>query len=145
MQLSDYLAGVTRRRFAYGELDCCTLMADWLMQCGFADPMADRRGFYATREQFTALIESEGGIIKSCRRRFAALGLRRTRRPVAGDVCLVRAPVRADASGGVVWGPTGAIAVSDRLRAVITVDLGLLGAELEIVQAWQVTRQVANA
>lgn len=134
--LSDYLGVIMRRRFAYGEMDCCTLMADWLVARGLPDPMADRRGGYATREEFQALIASEGGIVRSCRRRFAGIGLRRTIRPAAGDVCLVRAPVIE--GSGAVWGPTGAIAVSDRLRAVVTIDLGLMAAELDVVQAWRV-------
>ena len=136
--LSGYIAAVMRRRFAYGELDCCTFMADWLMRCGFPDAMADRRGAYATRAEYEALIASEGGIVRSCRRRFAALGLKRVRQAMPGDVCLVRAPILAGAGGGVVYGPTGAIALSERLRAVVTIDLGLVGAELEVVQAWRV-------
>lgn len=137
--LADYLAGIARRRFSYGGLDCCTFMADWLMHCGRPDAMADRRGAYATRNDYEALIGDEGGFVRSCRRRFAAVGLRRTSRPAAGDVCLVRSPVLVGEAGSVVWAPTGAIAVSDRLRAVVTIDLGLVVDDLSIVQAWRVS------
>jgi len=136
--LSLYLAEVVRRRFAFGDLDCCTLMADWLVRCGWPDPMAERRGAYATRTEYEPLIAGEGGIVKACRRRFASIGLKQTQRPAAGDVCLVLAPTLV--GGGVVWAPTGAIAVSDRLRAVVTSDVGLVASELEIVRAWEVSR-----
>src|SRR3954469_19750766 len=116
MELSDYLGAAIRRRFAYGDFDCCTFMADWLMRCGLPDAMADRRGSYATRAEYQALIAGEGGIVRSCRRRFAALGLKRVRQALPGDVCLVRAPILAGDDGAVVYGPTGAIAVSEQLR-----------------------------
>lgn len=129
--LSEYLGRVVRRRFAYGDLDCCTLMADWLMLCGFPDPMADRRGSYSTRSEYIAAIQNEGDIVKSCGRRFAAIGLQVTSEPKPGDVCLVKAPV---------VGPAGAIYVSDKFRAVITPDAGLVFAPVPVLRAWSVKR-----
>jgi len=135
MMLSDYLDQVAARGFAYGDLDCCTLMADWLTWRGLPDAMADRRASYASYRQYRALMRAEGGIVASCGRRFAAVGLSALTVPVAGDVCLVKAPVlvRRDR---IWWGVTGAIAVSDRLRAVVTPDAGLVIAELDVVSAW---------
>lgn len=135
--LGAYLGAVLRRRFAYGSLDCCTLMADWLVARGLPDPMADRRGKYATHAEYRAAVRAEGGLLQSCRRRFAAIGLVETARPRPGDVGLVRAIARL---GGrrLVRIATGAICLSERVQVVVTPDAGLVGAELEILQAWTV-------
>jgi hypothetical protein len=137
MTLSEYLGEISDRRFAYGALDCCTFMADWLMRCGLPDAMADRRGCYTTRACYRRLIRSEGGLVASCRARFAKICL--AERPAAfpGDVCLVAAPILRNARR-TLWAATGAIAVSDRWRAVVTVDAGLVCAELEVLYAWRV-------
>lgn len=135
MSLSDYLSDVSELPFRYGALDCCTFMADWLVRRGFADPMADRRGGYATRAEYEACMSDEGGIVRSCRRRFAGVRLARTRSPVCGDVCLVRVPVLAG-QGEVMMGVSGAICVSDQVRAVVTSDAGLVLAPMSIVCAW---------
>jgi hypothetical protein len=132
--LSGYLATAIRRRFAFGELDCCTFMADWLVARGFSDPMADRRGTYATEAEYRAAMRSEGGIFRSCSQRFTAVGLRETDHAVPGDVCLVKVPVSV--RGRVVRGMTGAICVTDKLRAVVTPDAGLVIAGVPIVSAW---------
>ncbi len=136
MTLSDYLTGVLRQRFHYGDLDCCTFMADWLVARGMADPMIGRRGSYSTWREYRAAIRGEGGMVASCRRRFAAIGLRETATPAKGDVALVMAPIGVRRSGAIVWAPTGAIAVTDRLRAVVTPDTGLVMAPAHIVTVW---------
>lgn len=135
--LFEYLGEVSERRFGYGELDCCTFMADWLIRRGLPDAMADRRGTYATRTEYRRLIRGEGGLLASCRRRFAAIGLVQRAAAAPGDVCLVAAPVRANARR-VLWAATGAIAVSDRWRAVVTADAGLVCSELKLLCAWGV-------
>ncbi|UEM09009.1 hypothetical protein J4G43_030185 [Bradyrhizobium barranii subsp. barranii] len=136
IRLSDYLARVSDRAFAYGGLDCCTFMADWLVGRGFADPMADRRGCYASRGEYEAQMQEEGGIVRSCSRRFRAIGLvGRVKDARAGDVCLVRVPVLMG-DGATALGATGAICVSGLLRAVVTPDAGLVLARLPVVCAW---------
>lgn len=134
MTLSDYLSGVLRRRFGYGDLDCCTFMADWLVACGLPDPMADRRGTYASRKEYRAAIRSERGLVASCGRRFSDIGLRETATAKPGDVCLVRTP--ALFGRRVVWIATGAIVVSDKLRAVVTPDAGLVVAPAHTLLIW---------
>lgn len=134
--LSDYLTGVLRRRFGYGDLDCCTFMADWLVASGMQDPMADRRGSYATKREYRAAIRSEGGLIASCRRRLSEIGLREIETAVPGDVALVMAPLTVRRSGSVVWAPAGAIVVSDKLRAVVTPDAGLVVAPANTLLIW---------
>ncbi|MBR0695942.1 hypothetical protein JQ553_22280 [Bradyrhizobium lablabi] len=133
--LADYLDDVAARRFAFGTLDCCTLMADWLVRLGWPDPMADRRGTYATFRQYRSAIRREGGLVRSCATRFAAIGLAETAEPLPGDVCLVLAPLTVR-KGRAVVGPTGAIYLSTALRTVVTSDSGLVMADLKVLRAW---------
>lgn len=136
--LGDYLGEVAKRRFEYGSLDCCTFIADWLMECGVPDVMSDRRGSYSTRDQFRAAMRMEGGIVKSCRARLSAVGLRETAAVKCGDVCLVRAPLSVEQNGCVRWGAAGSIVVSGDLRAVVTRDRGVVCAAMGTIVAWGV-------
>lgn len=132
--LSHYLGEVAGRRFAFGSMDCCILMADWLLRCGLPDAMADRRGVYATYREYRALMRREGGIVASCRRRFAAIGLQSRPWPMRGDVCLVSAPLAVGRR--LVFVPTGAICLSPEMSVVITPDAGLVGSPMKILHAW---------
>lgn len=136
MSLSDYLETVSKRRWQYGSLDCCTFMADWLMQNGYADPMADRRGTYANKAEYRRMIKSEGGLVASCIKRFAAIGLRETKIPICGAVMIVLAPF-AYRNGRILTQPTGAIYHSERLRSIVC-KYGLIGAPLPMVKAWNI-------
>ncbi|WP_244430943.1 DUF6950 family protein [Bradyrhizobium liaoningense] len=136
MTLADYLDAATKRSWHYGTLDCCTFMADWLVALGFQDPMADRRGQYSTRDEYRDLMRSEGGIVASCSRRFGSIGLRETVSPAAGDVALVLAP--APLGRRVVLVATGSICTGPVMRALVTSDVGLVGAKLETIKVWSI-------
>lgn len=142
--LAEYLARVSDRGFAYGSLDCCIFMADWVMACGLPDPMADRRGRYASLSDYEAQMREEGGILKSCLRRFRGIGLHRTGSPGVGDVCLVKVPVVTGACA-VALGATGAIRATERFCAVITADAGLVMAEMPIISAWKIAVEFPGA
>lgn len=137
-ELAQYLASVARRSWGYGHLDCCTFMADWLMRRGLPDPMPDRRGTYATKQEYRAAIRSEGGIIASCRARFSKVGLVETDSPDAGDVALVLAPFATRRSGQIVMAPVGAICTRSDWCAVVTPDAGLVEFQPRFVAAWRV-------
>jgi hypothetical protein len=111
-------------------------MADWLMSLGYPDPMADRRGTYSDKLTFRRMLKSEGGIVVSCSKRFAAIGLS-VRIPKSGDVALVLTPF-AIRHGRVLSRPAGAIAVSEKAAAVVTPDAGLVISRFPIVKAWAV-------
>lgn len=137
--IAQYLTETTARGGCqYGRLDCCTFMADWLIVLGFDDVMADRRGTYHTKAQYRAAIRAEGGILQSCRTRFARIGLQETTEPAEGDVALVLAPYAVRRSGAVVNAPVGALCLDHRLRAVVTPDAGVVGAPLHTLIAWKV-------
>lgn len=136
MTLAAYLEKVTLRHWQYGSLDCCTFMADWLVESGLPDPMADRRGTYSTRREYRSAIRSEGGILASCSKRFAAVGLKEASAPEAGDVALVLAPARMGRR--IVMIPTGSICTSPTMRAVVAPDVRLAGAALTTIKAWAI-------
>ncbi|EJN11861.1 hypothetical protein PMI42_04876 [Bradyrhizobium sp. YR681] len=136
VSLADYLDRAAAGRFRYGVLDCCTLMADWLCAQGLCDVMADRRGTYATMAAYKTAIRSEGGMLASCRARFAAAGLVETCDPQPGDVALVLAPIGRRRDGRLVSAPTGAICLAGGLRAIVTSDQGVMAFALPVVAAW---------
>lgn len=137
--LALYLDGVAGRDCGYGKLDCATLMADWLMHRGWPDPMRDRRATYLTERAYRAAIRSEGGLVASCRRRFARLGLAETTAPGEGDVALALAPF-AVRRGRPLARPTGGIVLRGGLVALLSWPRGVAGAQLPIVKAWSVSR-----
>lgn len=139
LSLSDYLDAVAGRDCAFGRLDCAVLMADWLIACDYPDPMPDRRGSYATERQYRAAIRSEGGIVASCRRRFAQAGLACTTVPRAGDVALVLAPF-GRRHGRLLCRPTGALALGAGVFAVLAWPRGVVAAPLQIIAGWSVCR-----
>lgn len=134
--LADYLSEVTQRRWQPGTLDCCTFMADWLIRLGYPDPMADRRGSYASKREYQRMLACESGIVPSCTKRFALIGLRETCEPNVGDIALVMAPVVV--GNGYVFGTVGAICLSNVKRAVVTPDRGLVIADMPTLRAWNV-------
>lgn len=138
LSLSDYLASLRHRRFAPGVLDCGIFMADWVMaRCG-RDPIADVRGRYGSEREFLKILRREGGFEASCVARLAAVGYRPTAYPESGDLMIVLAPY-ARRRGKIQRRPTGAICVSDTMRAIVTSDLGIVIADderLTMLRAW---------
>lgn len=136
--LADYLAGIAKRRWKIGDLDCSTFMADWLIACGRPDPIADVRGRYATEKQMKRLVNGQGGFLAACGARLEVIGAREVDQPQPGDIVAVSAPYRVR-RGKVQRRATGAIAVAPDRFAVITSDLGLVihsPAELPMLKAW---------
>lgn len=123
--LAEYLATLRNRKWQPGSLDCGVFMADWIVACGCRDPIADVRGSYSTEEQFQRILDREGGFLSSCRKRMIAIGMRRTRSSSEGDLMAVMAPY-ALVNGEIQRRPTGAICVSNTMRAVVTSDLGVV-------------------
>jgi hypothetical protein len=136
--LADYLASLRKRRWQPGILDCGVFMADWVVQICGADPIADVRGSYSTEREFLRIVRGEGGFENSCASRLTAVGFVETRVPSQGDIMTVLAPY-AKRKGKIQRRPTGAICVSDKMRAVITSDIGVVisnEAALPMLNAW---------
>lgn len=113
-------------------------MADWVKQICGRDPIADVRGSYSTERQFLKIVRGEGGFEVSCEHRLKRVGFVETMFPRAGDIMTVLAPY-AQRHGKIQRRPTGAICVSNEMRAVITSDLGVVIAgekELPRLKVW---------
>lgn len=138
LSLKAYLASLADRRWRPGALDCGVFMADWVRAVRGVDPIADVRGTYSSTREFNLILRREGGFAKSCADRLAAIGYVPTETPAAGDLAVVLAPF-AIRKGKILRRPTGAICVSDRLRAVMTSDLGVVIADnslLPLIRAY---------
>jgi hypothetical protein len=136
--LADYLASLRHLKWQVGVLDCGVLMADWALKVCGRDPIADIRGAYSSERGFLRIIRREGGFEACCAARLGAIGYVETAAPRAGDLVAVSAPY-AERRGKVQRRPTGAIAVSEAMRAVITSDLGIVIAgddRLPLLKAW---------
>lgn len=97
--------------FAWGEADCMTFGADWLVLCGWPDPMADVRGLYddpLSCERATGFIRDPVGVTD---RRLTAVGILRGNQLHAGDVAVVMLPGHPRPVGaiwtGVSWASKG--------------------------------------
>lgn len=134
--LGSYLCAAARRGFALGDgVDCCTLMADWLMLHGREDVMADRRGTYRTGADFRRMLMREGGLIAACHRRFTRAGLAVTTTPRAGDVATVMLPF-ARREGRLMYVATGAIALSERSFAFIHRHMIVATSTVPVAKVW---------
>lgn len=136
--LADYLASLRHRRWRPGQLDCGVFMADWVVALCGRDPIADVRGTYTTEKQFLRIVRREGGFEVACAARLMRAGFRETGAAAAGDLMTVLAPF-ARRRDRILRRPTGAIAVSETLRAVITSDLGVVIADqvaLPTLKVW---------
>lgn len=135
--LAEYLASITKRRWQPGILDCGVFMADWVERLKGVDPIADVRGTYSTETSFARIVRREGGLVRACSARLRAADMRETTKSKTGDIAIVLAPCRVK-NDSVRKMPTGAICVSEKLRAVITSDLGLVIADQSRLRALQV-------
>jgi hypothetical protein len=109
--LAAFLAPNLGRKLAWGEFDCCIVMADWVQLCTGFDPMAGVRGTYKGWKQAAKTWKALGGVETAVSaaldRKFARVPVHRAER---GDVCLVQTHHRActcavvDTCG--VWLPT---------------------------------------
>ena len=80
-----------RLPFAWGEVDCCLTVADWVMRIRGRDPAAHLRGLYegpAECERLTGFLTAPVACFDAC---FATIGrLPRRHVPMPGDVAVYR-------------------------------------------------------
>lgn len=90
MELSDYLAAAARRPWEWGEHDCCTFMAGWVISRGHSDPMAFMRGRYDSERSALRRIVSNGGLVELAKTGMASIP--KVGIPQAGDVGVIERP-----------------------------------------------------
>ncbi|GHF71218.1 DUF6950 family protein [Seohaeicola zhoushanensis] len=111
--------------FIWGETDCMTCLADWVLRVRGVDPAAEIRGTYDSRgscQRETGFFRDPVAAIERC---LATIGgLPRVEGPQAGDVAVILAPV-ADgrlSPCGAIWlgsawgckGPSGTTTLNPR-------------------------------
>lgn len=106
-----------------------TFCADWLVACGWPDPMADVRGLYDDRlscERATGFIRAP---VETVSRRADAIGLPRGNDLRSGDVAVIRI---GGASVGAIWTGMGWAAKGEAGTATV------LPALVEVLAFWSV-------
>lgn len=68
MTLGEYLLGAARRPWVWGEHDCCTFVAGWVMENGRPDPMSWLRRRYDSEFSAMRRIEEGGGLAEQWER-----------------------------------------------------------------------------
>ncbi|PZQ18958.1 MAG: hypothetical protein DI565_00710 [Ancylobacter novellus] len=88
--LKAFLSDLRRKDFALGSVDCGLSLADWWLAVHGVDPAADLRADYASEAEVEQIFFRHGCLPRLVAKRAAAVGARRTRRPVAGDIAVIR-------------------------------------------------------
>lgn len=88
--LSDYLAGVARKPWRWGECDCVMIAAGWAHLARGVDPAARWRGAYSDRAGCDAIIAAAGGLFDLMDEGLRAIGVERCAVARDGDIGLVQ-------------------------------------------------------
>lgn len=114
-----------RGPFTWGARDCCTAACDaWAALWGH-DPMGQARGTYDTAFGAARIIRRAGGYAAWCD---TALGLRRTDRPLPGDLALVMA------SDGIFGAAMGLVITGT--QTVVKAPSGVTVTPARIIGGW---------
>ena len=115
-----------RLPFAWGEADCCLMLADWILRVTGRDPAAHLRGLYETAaecQRLTGFLTDPVACFEGC---FATIGgLPRRADPLPGDVAVYRRADERWPFGG-VW--TGQRWASKGRDGVTLLKPGYVGA-----------------
>lgn len=90
--LSRFLRAETARPFGWGQADCLTLGADWIVSRTGADPAKPWRGSYTDEAGASAILAKAGGLETFARAAMTAAGLGeplKDAHAVRGDVGLI--------------------------------------------------------
>lgn len=88
--LDNWIAARQAARFVWGESDCAMFVADWTAALTGRDPAAAYRGRYDSEATARRTGGEGAALARRFDRAFRAAGFPRARRPVPGDVGLVR-------------------------------------------------------
>ena len=120
MHLGEHLRSLGGMKRKPGVFDCVTLPADWLLENGYPDPMAHRRGAYDSEEAALELISEAGGLVALFDQFLGAVGIiEREGEPQPGDIGVVT--IRGEEAGAIFTGGRWAL-VGERGLIFITLD-----------------------
>ena len=130
--LKSFLLDLSRRPFAWGQDDCCLILADWWQANHGEDAASQLRGQYDDEAGCRALVRREGGLLRLVSRLARSVGAKPAKDPQGGDFGIVRhrgrhlGAIRADARLWAGKSPSG---------------LQLFEPE-RVVRAWSITKGI---
>lgn len=130
VRLHRYLIEAASQPHEWGVSDCCTFAADWVVECGYPDPMARWRGKYDTQQGAMSLIRDNGGLSMLWMLGMLDVGLPEPDAPRIGDVGVVEAMT--------VEGPQQVGAIFGGKRWSMLSPNGLFCASVPAVMIWRV-------
>jgi hypothetical protein len=134
--LRDYLGSVSHRRFDWTDCNCFTICADWVATVTGRDPMAPWR-HVSSKAQARRVVRQAGGDLALVARAMCAFGAPPTPDPKIGDIALVKAPT-GKRGAEVLYRPAGAICIGGGSFAILTADMGLVLAPMDMLAAWSI-------
>lgn len=128
IDLGEWLRAAGQKRRAPGEWDCCATPAQWAIDNGLADPMAQWRGAYDTDSEASDLIDAAGGLLALFRQGMTSAGIaERHGGPALGDIGVLS--IMGHEAGAIFTGK----------RWCLVADRGLVFASVEpeaVLAAW---------
>lgn len=92
MTVGEYVRAAGLKPWNWGEHDCCTFMAGWVMERGNSDPMSFIRGSYDSELSGLRRVREGGGLIPLWDRGMSEAGVDEAEEFEAGDVGIIQAP-----------------------------------------------------
>lgn len=103
MTIAEFLAAAAARPWCWGEVDCCMVLADWIVANGYPDVAADLRGTYGTEAECKALLARRGGPLGIVTELAERAGLVRIDAPVDGAVAVIGSATVITRQWGAIW------------------------------------------
>jgi hypothetical protein len=92
--LGDYIAAALSRPWVWGQVDCCTFVAGWVIHRGHGDPMAFIRGAYDSEMGALRQIAAGGGLVPLWTRGMIEAGVPEADDARVGDVGIIARPTQ---------------------------------------------------
>ncbi|MCX5513415.1 DUF6950 family protein [Kaistia algarum] len=129
MKLQGFLTEYGARPWVWGEVDCCLVMADWLIENGYQDCAAHLRGTYRTEADLNTILDAAGGVLPIVKACFALIPLELSSTPDAGSVGVIgdRSNIHRQ------WG-----AIFDGVRWQVRLKGGMVQFSAPLLACWRI-------
>jgi hypothetical protein len=102
-----FLAANSALPWAWGSVDCCMALADWIVANGSGDPLDMYRGTYADEAGYLAIVVKRGGLLPVIADGCARVGLSTVADPSIGVAAVIGALIAPTLQRPAIWGGSG--------------------------------------